>query len=230
MALETKGTLTTEEVALKIAQLCAWQVGVVILSRYQIAILPNGLENIPTVQDGIDLMRASKLCSTLFDAIWSVGKDYKSIENDACSLLRTLISNPRNKIESIAAIIGYWYFKAKLRTDSKIYPPLKRLLLLIAGAASSIEDLTKDQSRRFWIIYLSIVEIEHGVRMDTQKEREAIELAAEVAAEIDLKQSFSGEHSICYLLNLGMTEGTSNHDVFNNAYTSSHVIQSKKRK
>lgn len=233
LALDEGGFLTAENVASKIATLCSWHVGVVIPARYQIAILPENLDQVATVEQRLDLIRNSAQCADLYNAIWDVRKPYESVQSHASVLLRDLISNPRNNIESIAALMCFWYIKAKLRADSQIDPPLKRILLVIAQAASRRKLLTTDQARALWRIFLYIVEIEHGKRMDERNEQAAITLAGQVAAEIDLNQQNFGASSLRHLFGIGLTEGTSDSDLFCQTYTAyrlANLIQPKPRR
>lgn len=227
-ALDSFGILTASEVAEKIATLCSWHVSVVIPVRYQIAILPDELENAQSVGNGIDILRESTLCAAMFDGIWNVRKPYSEIESHAAALLRELVSDPNNKVTSIAALIGFWYGKARLRTDSSLHPVIKRPLLVMERAAVINNDLTERESRNIWQIYKAIVEVEYGNRMDTEKERHSIELAGEISAEIDLRNSLSGRQSLFHLLGQGLTSGTSDSDIFSNAYTKFRITQATK--
>lgn len=216
-ALEEKGLLSTEEVAEKISRLCAWHVGLIVEFKYQVAILPPELGQAHSVSKGIDILRASASCMALFDNIWDLRKPFNDLIGHAAAILREFVSTSANREESIAAVMGLWFGKAKLHKDAPS-PPEQLLALLLALTIENIQSITAEMSRRFWNIYLLLIALQHGDRMDETKEKEAIALAGKIVAELDHQNNSLGKESLRSILALGLTEGTSDADAFSNGY------------
>jgi tetratricopeptide (TPR) repeat protein len=226
-ALEEMGELSPSEVASKIAMLCKWNVGVVVLGRYMKAILPNELATARSVRDGIETLQASQLCYALFSGIWNPWKTYGELQGQAGRLLRDLCEEPNNRIESVAALMGLWFSKAKLHEKSP-QPPLRCIALLIIQAAVVEDPPSSETSHRLWSVLLSLVEIEYGDRMDVAKEREAIALTGRIAAECDKEISLEGDKSLQQRLAAGLTNETAESDAFSTGYTQFHLKKVKK--
>ncbi|HYE33826.1 DUF4365 domain-containing protein [Methylocaldum sp.] len=216
-ALENKGLLSTIEVAEKIAMLCSWHVGLIIDLRYQVAILPSALSVAKSVSEGIDILHGSPLCSAVFDEIWDPRKPFDQLIRHGAALLREFVSESRNRIESIAALIGLWFGKARLHPEAP-HPPVRVLAHLVMHAVARGNPLDRETVTRLWTVYRSLVEFEHGDHMDIAKERQAISLAGEIAAEIDQKGSLQANSSLRNRLARGLTDGTSDADAFSEGY------------
>ncbi|WP_157130502.1 hypothetical protein [Burkholderia pseudomallei] len=100
-------------------------------------------------------------------------------------LLAALISNESNSLTTIAAIVGIWHGKAKLRTDAGNLTPIQRLALLIAETALHPSLSNESAYKRLWNVYISVVEVQFGSHMDEAKERAAIETMAQICANLD---------------------------------------------
>lgn len=227
LALDEAGILVATEVARHIATLCSWRVGLSIPTRYQIAILPDALGTARSVSEGIDILRADFLCNTLFNGLWDLGKPYSELQGHAGSLLRNLVANPKNSIESVAALAGLWLGKAKLHLKAPT-PVTRTISLLIMQAAFDDKPMDQDTSRRLWSVFHALIEQEWGDLMDGDKYRDAIHMAGRVAAEIDQQKSLNGARSMRERLTLGLTNGTSDSDRFANSYTNTllEIVQS----
>ena len=226
-ALEEVGELSPPEVASKIAMLCKWNVGVVILFRYMKAVLPEELASARSVLDGIAVLQSSSLCYAMFSGIWNPGKPYAELQTLAGAFLRDLCDETNNRIESVAALMGLWFSKAKLHEKSP-QPPLRCIALLIIQAAVVEGPPSSETSHRLWSVLLSLVEIEYGDRMDVAKEREAIALTGRIAAECDKEKSLEGDKSLQQRLAAGLTNETAESDAFSMGYTQFHLKQVKK--
>ncbi|MGZ5011050.1 MAG: hypothetical protein ACXV8P_12010 [Methylobacter sp.] len=83
---------------------------------------------------------------------------------------------------------------------------------------------------KLWSVYRLLIALQHGDRMDEAKEKAAIALAGEIAAQLDHKNNFLGDQSLRSRLVLGLTPGTSDTDEFNlgyNKYSSVLVAAAK---
>lgn len=216
-ALEDKNMLSTREVAEKISKLCGWHVGLTIELKYQVAILPPELGLARSASEGVDILRASAACAAVFDAIWDPRKPFEDLMGHAVAILREFTSTNANQVESVAAVMGLWFGKAKLHKDAP-FPPERLLALLLLSAVWNAQPFTAEISRRFWNVYRILVALQHGDRMDETKEKEAIALTGEIAAELDSKNNLLDEQSLRNRLILGFTPGTSDEDAFNSGY------------
>jgi hypothetical protein len=219
-SLDEAGILSARETAERIARLCYWRVGGVMISmRYQLAILPDALGNARSVSAGIDALIADQLCNALFSGIWNIDKNFGDLQGHAGAILRELVENEKNSIQSVAALAGFWIGKVKLHKKAPM--PIERMAaLLIMQAAFDPRDLNEDRARRLWNVYHKLIEEEHGNRMDDDKYYDSIQITGEVAAEMDQRQSLTGDRSLYARLAKGLTEGTSEYERFINAYAS----------
>ena len=94
-------------------------------------------------------------------------------------------------------------------------------------AAFDERPIDPHMSRQLWWVYRALVEYEHGDRMDDDKYRDAIRVAGEAAAEIDQRFSLSGARSMRERLTQGLTDGTSDSDLFNSSYANALVAMAK---
>ncbi|WP_440216649.1 DUF4365 domain-containing protein [Chromobacterium piscinae] len=222
-ALNEAGLLSPNEVAKCIGTLCSWRVGLVVEPIYQRAILPSALRAVKSVSEGVDVLMADHDCNALFSGIWNPGKQFGELQGHAGTLLRDLIEDGGNSILSIASLAGFWIGKTKLHKNAPM--PVERLATLLIMQAAFIEQpLDKDGARRLWNVYSYLIELVHGDRMDDDKYRHAIQLAGEIAAEIDHQQSLLGERALRGRLANGLTEGTSEHGRFTNAYDGKFML------
>jgi hypothetical protein len=92
--------------------------------------------------------------------------------------------------------MGLWFGKAKQHKDAPS-PPERILALLLALATTrNIQAITTEMSRRLWNIYLLLIALQHGNRMDETKEKEAIALSGELAAELDHRNNSLGKQPL----------------------------------
>ena len=113
----------------------------------------------------------------------------------------------------IASFFGVWYVKAKLRADAP-HPPTHILTQIVQLAAFLNPQMNKDSTQRLWSVFLSLVEFEHGNRMDEQREREAIQLMAQQCASLDVEVKNIQGPTFSERLAIGLTAGTANADFF----------------
>lgn len=221
-ALDEAGLLSPNDVAKRLATLCSWRVGLLIVPRYQRAILPEALDGAKSLGEAVDVLRADKNCYNLFSGIWNLDKQFSELQGHAGALLRDLIDDRRMPVQSTAALAAFWLGKAKLHKDAPM--PVDRLAALLIMQTAFVErPLDEDSARRLWRVYGYLIEAEHGDRMDEDIYRYSFELAGSVAAEIDQQQSLSGERALRTRLIKGLTDGTSEHDRFANAYDNKRV-------
>jgi tetratricopeptide (TPR) repeat protein len=230
-AAEVRGLLTAKQVARCIGQLCDWNVIVFITPRNIVASIPNAAIGASSVSKMIDEIQADRFSGAIFEGIWNIHKNYDEVLPHGGSLLAELIQDRSNATETLAAISGVWYLKAKLRADASFVPPLRHAVYLIAIAAQGIADGCDEAFRRLWQVYLALVALEYGDRMDEKKERDAIRFAGKLVADIDDKAPKGQESKVVGpKIKLGMTKDTAPYDQFSSAYSLHRIELAKSQK
>lgn len=227
LAADQAELLSARQVAEKIATLCSWRVGLRIPTRYQYAILPDGLDHTRTIAEGIEMLRADILCNAMFSGIWEFGKEFTQLQLHAGSIISELVRNPANSIHSITALAGFWL--SKVRFNEKAPTPPIRLLAVMIVQAALIHELEQPAARRLWSVYRSLTEVEHGNRMEDKEYRESIDILAKETSSADIELRLSGENSMFSRLSKGLTEGTSDSEYYASSYSAERIRQSTQR-
>jgi tetratricopeptide (TPR) repeat protein len=217
VALEDSGTLTLAEAAEKFSQLAAWNVGVTLHLKYQIAVIPAELGVARTVKDGVSVLHRSASFMAMANGMWAVRKDYMDGQRHIVAVLLALLVEPSNKPESIASIVGVWFVKAKLRVDSPA-APLDIIVNTFALAAANVARMDNRFSQRLWSAFKALVEFEAGDRMDERREREALEALAKQCARVDASAKLPPESKLRARFLTGLSAGTADHGAFMTAY------------
>lgn len=226
-ALESSGALTLSEAAEKFAQLAAWNVGVVIQLKYLVAAIPAELGAARTVKDGVSVLQNSASFMAMANGMWAVRKDYMEGQRHIVAVLLALLSEPSNRPESIASIVGAWFVKAKLRVDSPAMP-LDIIVSTFALAAANVARMDDRFSRRVWSAFKAMVEFEAGDRMDERKERDALESLSRQCARIDAAADLAPESKLRARFLAGLNSGTADHDAFMAAYAEELISLGRK--
>ncbi|MEO7497928.1 MAG: DUF4365 domain-containing protein [Massilia sp.] len=222
-ALESRGKLSTREVAEKISLLCGWKVGLVVDIRYQEAILPPRLNNTASTSTGVGMIQQDVQCMRMMNAIWDLARSYEAMQGHAGALLRQFAAKLDMPRVVISSLLGVWFIKAKLRPKSP--DPLRILCFLVLEAFHHEPLESAEFARRVLLVFLDLVELHNGRFMDERKERDAIALLGTVLAEVNLAQPETSR--VKERLEAGFTAGTSNADNFASAFTEELVRQSK---
>ena len=212
--LEEIGTLTTTDVANKLATLCAWHVGLVIDFKYQLAIVPDALRTTGTVAKGVDLLQNTSSFMSMATALWDFRSKFVSNFSHAGSVLKAMIEDADLPPTAIASFLGIWYIKAKLQPDALLPPMYILTKIVLLAAAYNNPPMNTTSAQRLWSVFLSLVEFEYGDHMDEQKEREAIQLMAEECADWDAEAHSISSSLVSERLAMGLTAGTANADFF----------------
>lgn len=217
LAIEEAGYLSIQQVAKLIATLCSWRVSIVIQVRHQLALLPDTLGRAASVGEGVEAIRADSLCNEVLSAIWNPAKPYIDLQASGSGLLQGLVADGKSRMESVAALMAYWLGKARLHNGAP-NPPQLAAVLLVLSAAHGLASVTEIMSRSLWTVYKSLVEFEHGNRMDDARYKESVVLLARTAAKVDRQLGLLDERSLRRRLGSGMTEKTSDSDLFVASY------------
>ncbi|WP_322007604.1 DUF4365 domain-containing protein [Paraburkholderia tropica] len=211
--------LNPRQVSEKIGKLCEWKVAVLITPRNLLASLPDDVGSARTVTQAVDSIWASSTCDAIFEGIWSVRKKYQDIAAHLIQLLAPLVADKRNEVLTLAAIVGVWHIKAKLRTELRGITPVERLAVLIAQVATVDAVKVADAVKRLWDVYMLVVELEFGERMDEQVEREAVSTMGETCAHLDLLVQPNGtDNRHGNAMEMGLQPGTGDMGRFKSAY------------
>jgi hypothetical protein len=224
--LDHQGILTVRDVAEKYSMLCNWHVGLQISLRYQVAALPDALGSAKSVSHGIDILRATPSCVAIFDEIWDPRKPYAQFVAHGVAVLRALASDSKNKIDSVSSLLGLWWGKARLRNDAPQAGAISAQLIM--SAVGNDPPLAREVVHKLWSVYRALIALEHGDRMDVEKERQAIVRAGQFAANVDHKMSRQGSSSLYSRAVIGLTAGTSDADTFQKGYQGTLAELAKK--
>ncbi len=221
-ALDEGGWLTPQAVAEKLAKLCMWHVGLSVTERYQLAALPDALGAVRDVPSGVAALRGWWVSNAIFGGIWGGSQPYTELQASAGQLLRRLIADSHNSAESISALMALWHEKSRLRRDAPA-SPIRVVVQLIFQAAIVNDPPSVLEANRLWAVFRELIENEHGSEMDERKEREAIALAGQLAAQVDVSQSLQKPNLLKSRLLPGLTSGTQDEDTFSSAYNASLI-------
>ncbi|MBZ0133567.1 MAG: DUF4365 domain-containing protein [Rhodocyclaceae bacterium] len=221
-ALDEGGWLAPQAVAEKLAKLCMWHVGLSVTERYQLAALPDALGAVRDVPSGVAVLRAWWVSNAVFNGIWGGAQPYAKLQASAGQLLRRLIADSNNSAESTSALMALWHEKSRLRRDAPA-PPIRVAVQLIFQAAIVNGPPSVLEANRLWAVFRKLIENEHGSEMDERKEQEAIALAGQLAAQLDVSQSLQTPNSLKSRLLPGLTSGTQDENTFSSAYNESLI-------
>jgi hypothetical protein len=215
---EVQGLLTLRAVAERVSQLVKWNVTVVIANRQLIAAVPDKLDTIKSIAEGVDILQGDQLVAPMLEGIWNVRKPYEAFQDALVNVMVPIIGEPASKVESAAALWGVWYLKAKLRSEPTVIPPLRHAAFAMVRMAAKLANRGADIGARLWQAKMLLVQLEFGPRMDEQKEREAVELVASVTADVE-SQLKKGSAALMEWLSRGLMAGTAAQSWFLAAYS-----------
>lgn len=185
---DESGLLSPREIAVAYGKMCAWHIGLVIPDRYLFAAIPDAVLKASSIGDAIDVLRHDPTLSPILNGIWSIAKPYAELHANATRHAASWIENEQNDIDTVTALLGVWFLKAKLHPKLGSSTPLQQLERLIFSVALNISRKVESSSRRLWAVYLRLVEFHFGERMDEGCEREAIAALGHFVGQIEVRQ------------------------------------------
>lgn len=228
--LEERELLDRDRAAKAVARLCSWNVGIVILRKHQLAAVPSSALKARTISAAFDALYADPDFMAVATGMWDFRSDFKRNVNHVASVIRDLVNEPSVDTLITAAFAGVWFVKAKLR-DEAPRPPLSmlaQLTLLVASLWVRAGSLSNpDAARRLRQVFMHLVELEFGNRMDEDVEREAFEELARNAVEVDADLPQLNSPMRTWLIE-GFESGTAMYAAFSDAYTRSFTARSIK--
>jgi hypothetical protein len=228
---EERETIDRVSAARAIATLCAWNVGVAILPKHLLAMVPPGAIAARNIFDGVGCLQSDKNFMSIATGIWDFRSDFFRNLEHVAGVTGELVNEPSVSVVAAASFAGVWYLKAKLR-DEAPRPPLSLLtnftLVLAANFTGPRSKAKPEAHRRLLQVFIHLVELEFGNRMDESAEKEAYRQLAQAAAEMDrqLKRRAAekGAHlmenqtSLHAWILKGFEAGTGPFEIFSEAY------------
>jgi hypothetical protein len=153
----------------------------------------------------------------LFSCIWNLDKPFLQLLGHAGITLRKLVDDTRNSTQTVSALAGLWFGKVRLHKDAPTSVDHLAGSLLVQTALDP-NPLADVAACRLWSVYRDLIEYAYGDRMDDEKYRSSMEAIGEIAAQVDHQHSLSDEQSLHFRLKSGLTEDTSDADLFVGSY------------
>lgn len=154
--LEETSLLTTQDVGVKLAQLCDWHVGIQIQMRHQLALIPKAVHFAPSVLEAAVMLRDVAPFMSLARGLWGPHTDFIAGLGHIGAVIRLLVQDPAITDVAIGAFVMVWIDQATARTDMPL--PALRLTAHVAVYAVVAEKLPIEAARRLWNVYFRVVE------------------------------------------------------------------------
>ena len=187
--LEEMGLLTTEQVAMKLVQLCNWNVGIQILLRHQLALIPAEVHAAPRVTDGANLLRGAGNFMSMASGMWGPHTDFIGGLNHIGAVVRFLLQDSAVSNVVIGAFAAVWIDHATTRPDVPV--PALKLAAQITLYVVAPEKLQVAAACRLWNIYFGLVECVLG-SLDPRTVGAAIVRVAHEAGALDRRAAREG--------------------------------------
>ena len=218
-AADNRGLLSITDIADRMARLFGWNVAVVITMRQLFACIPDSVLAARSVQDAVGVLQDDPRARQVFEGVWNVRKSYEDLVGAGAGILAELAKEPRNRVETIAAIWGVWYFKAKLRSDAEANPPIRPLALLMLKVATMLDLRDERPFRKLWQAFSAALPLVYGDKMEEKDERAAVEFVGSLAASLDAaRPAGASAMSLKERMLKGLTEGTEHYSRFSDAF------------
>lgn len=224
-ALEEREIIDRARAARAVAKLCAWNVGVTILLKHQLAIVPQDAIAARNIFEGVERLHGDEDFRSIATGMWDFRSDFLSNLNHVAAVLRNLVNEPTVPTVVAASFAGVWFLKAKIRHDAP-RPPLTLLVnLTLAVAANWVGSGAKakpEAHRRLMQVFMHLVELEFGDRMDEAAEKQAYRELARRAVEIDAKVKKKQSPLREWIL-AGFEAETAPYETFSDAYNAAYT-------
>ena len=215
---ETRGYLSTREVALRISKLVGWNViGVPVSVGHFLCVFPSSIDSTDDPVEISDLIRWSSF-GDMAESLWDYKCAYVQVTNHVAQVLAYMCRQPTINAGLMPALWRLWLDKVRLRADAPA-KPIQHLARSMALAGAKLKDADQSSAKSLWNAYKRVVELEFGEEMDEQKETHSIELVGRTLAEMVGKDldSINAERLLRNLRN-GFVPGTAEYCCFVEAY------------
>jgi len=167
------GLLDIREKARKVAQLCQWNVGILVRWQDFIALLPLGLSQATNVSQAVRILDGDPELKMLLSAVWDYRLPFQKTMQHAAALLGLMLVLEPICDTAIAALMIQWFVKAGMSKDAP--DPALRTITRLVTYAASIKSLEGESGMRLWRVYLLITEWRQ-VHLDDTKMELAIQV------------------------------------------------------
>ncbi|ELX10206.1 hypothetical protein Jab_2c22930 [Janthinobacterium sp. HH01] len=219
-ALESKGVLTTKEVAERVGKLCSWGVGTAVQQGWQIASLPTGLATAESVLQGEKILRASDLCISIFNGMWDrPAQSYAEILSHASNLLAAMLRDDGQSPISIAALMTIWQGKAMLALNAPINDETS-LALLTRNAAMSLPQSSDVAalSAKLWKTYTLLLERFQAEENNLIRLVDGLSMLACVVASYEVRPESFSRRSLKTFFDSGLRDSSNTKRAFQKSY------------
>ncbi len=182
--LEEVGALSTDEVTGKLAQLCAWHVGIQIHLKHQIALIPEEVRAESSVSRGAELLLGCERFRSVAASMWGPHSSFESSLNHVSQFVIVCVKDTQLSDVATGAFVAAWLKYAALQPGAAGHPLWMAALVALRSTGSEL--LTSDEVSRAWGIYLGVAETTAGVTGPKARSA-AITLLAHFAARLDLE-------------------------------------------
>ncbi|AZC18534.1 DUF4365 domain-containing protein [Pseudomonas sp. CMR5c] len=158
--------LDIREKARKIAQLCQWNVGIMVRWQDFIALLPLGFSQARSVSQGIQILDRDPDFKMLVSAVWDYRRPFQKTMQHAASLLALMLVLTPICDTAIAALMIQWFVKAGMSKEAP--DQALRAITHLVTYAASIKPFEGESGTRLWRVYLLIAEWHQGYLNDTK--------------------------------------------------------------
>lgn len=213
------GLMDVREKAGKIAQLCRWNVRIVVRLPDFRALIPQELLQVANVRQGVEILDGDSDFTTLVSALWDYRLPFQETMQSAAKVLRMmLVFEPLSDI-AISAVMAQWFVKAGMGKDAPDQA-LRTITLLLTHVVNitTSEDLFE---ARLWRVYLLVVEWKQGYLSDATVEQ-AIRLLGMECAHLQWAMPGRGEKVFSRLIK-ALPNGTHELHTFSQAYSTALV-------
>ncbi|WP_459619937.1 DUF4365 domain-containing protein [Burkholderia sp. 3C] len=201
-ATESKA-LPIETVCQAIAQLCTWHVGVLVPVDVFLAPLAGESLSSGSLRQVAQKLEENELFTVLSRAVWWPDKDYAQMLDHISAVVIGMLETAGTSDELIAAVWSAWLSKIQFARDGSGQSEYRA-----ASLFSIASNIPNSSARRVWSAYKFTVELEYGERMDKDKEKYAIQWAAEFCSAIALEHPSSNSEKVMENLQGCMVGGT----------------------
>ena len=178
---ETRGYLSTRDVARRIARLAKWNVGgVPVSTEHFLSVFPPEVDTTVDPEEIGEIIRSSTFAG-MVEGLWDFRAPYIEMANHVADVLFYLSSQPNVNTGLMTALWRLWLDKVRFRTDVT-GSPIERVAGTMVLIGSKLDGRDEESVKRLWNSYRKVVELEFGKEMDEGKELEGIELVARALA------------------------------------------------
>lgn len=235
--LRDRGIINQNEGISLIVQLSKWNVIGVSIDYINdiLASIHSDFEKMNNIQirDAEEILEKNQDFNSLVSGMWFFDRDYFESVAQIGAFIGLMVREERGiKVDPhiIAAIWHKWYVKICLSFKgerSKLHYFARSFVSASINLCSTVQDKSKfpKYSSQLWSIYKDVVSYAFGNEMDEGIERRMLMIPAKLIAEIPESPI---RNKASQFISAGITDGTKDSDVFNNAYISARLKQSQK--